>query len=56
MYIHKIKGFKEDEMVAATCLFEGEKSICDLQEKEMIEISKKYYGVAGGSENGLKGY
>jgi len=43
-------------MVAASCLFEGPKDICKMQETEMIEIAKKYQGMAAGEENGLKGY
>ena len=32
-YVLNIKGFKETEMAAATCLFEGPKDICEMQEK-----------------------
>ena len=55
-YVLKVKGFKEDEMAAATCLFEGPKELCEMQEREMMEIAKKYNGLAGGAENGIKGY
>lgn len=51
-----IKGFKENEMAAATCLFEGKKDECELLEKKTIEIAKKYGGMAAGAENGIKGY
>ena len=43
-------------MCAATCLFEGEKDIAEESERKMIEIAKKYGGIAGGSENAIKGY
>jgi len=43
-------------MAAATCLFEGDKALCEKQEAELIAIAKKYGGVAGGAENGIKGY
>jgi hypothetical protein len=43
-------------MVAATCLFEGPKDICEMQEKQMFQIAKKYHGLSGGAENGIKGY
>lgn len=49
-------GFDPKKMVAATCLFEGKKSICDLQESEMLDIAKKYGGIAGGPKNGQRGY
>ena len=55
-YVLKIKGYKPDEMVAATCLFEGPKDICEMQEKQMFQIAKKYHGLSGGAENGIKGY
>ena len=55
-YITKVKGFKPEEMCAATCLFEGDKDICDLQESQLIAIAKKYQGVVAGPENGIKGY
>ena len=51
-----MKGFKEDEMAAATCLFEGDKVTCERQEKELLAIAKKYGGIAGGPDNGVKGY
>lgn len=43
-------------MVAATCLFEGPKDICEKQEKDMFKIAAKYNGLSGGAENGIKGY
>jgi len=55
-YVLKIKGYKPDEMVAATCLFEGPKDICEKQEKDMFKIAAKYNGLSGGAENGIKGY
>jgi len=55
-YVLKVKGFKADQMVAATCLFEGPKALVDMQMKEMFRIAKKYSGLSGGAENGIKGY
>lgn len=43
-------------MCAATCLFEGDKEVCDMQEEQMIRIAKKYKGIVGGPDNGIKGY
>ena len=43
-------------MVAATCLFEGPRNQVEAQQKTMFAIAKKYGGLSGGSENGIKGY
>lgn len=43
-------------MCAATCLFEGKKSEITVQMKTMFQIAKKYKGISGGAENGIKGY
>lgn len=43
-------------MCAATGLFEGKKDICEQEEKAMMAIAKKYGGLSGGAENGIKGY
>lgn len=51
-----MKGFKPEEMVAASTLIEGPKDIVDMQMKQLIKISKKYGGMAAGRENGIKGY
>jgi len=52
----RVKGFDPDQMVAATCLFEGPKDIVTLQMKQMFDIAAKYGGLSGGAENGIKGY
>ena len=43
-------------MCAATCLLEGPKETVDAQNKKLAEIAKKYGGLSGGAENGIKGY
>lgn len=55
-YLLNIKGFKKDEMVAATTLIEGPKDIVDMQMKTLHTIATKYGGLSGGAENGIKGY
>jgi alkyldihydroxyacetonephosphate synthase len=55
-YLAKIKGFKSDEVCAATCLFEGPKDLVKLQKSAMNTIAHKYQGLSGGAENGIKGY
>lgn len=55
-YLLNIKGFKKEEMVAATTLIEGPKDIVDMQMKQLSTIAAKYGGLSGGAENGIKGY
>ena len=52
-YIAKIKGFKGNEVCAATCLFEGPKDLVSLQMTSMHKIAAKYQGLSGGAENGI---
>lgn len=49
-------GFDPDQMVAATCLFEGKKTEVAMQMKQMKKIAGKYQGISAGAENGVKGY
>lgn len=55
-YLTKIKKFDPSQMVAATCLFEGQKEIVVPSMAKMFQIAKKYQGLSGGAENGIKGY
>jgi alkyldihydroxyacetonephosphate synthase len=43
-------------MCAATLLCEGTKEEQEAIHKSVMKIAKKYNGLAGGSENGMKGY
>ena len=56
LVLFKVYGFDIDQLVAATCLFEGPKDICTQQMTDMFAIAAKYGGISGGAENGLKGY
>lgn len=49
-------GFVPEEMCAATALFEGKKDLMVEEESRMMAIAKKYGGLSGGAENGIKGY
>ena len=55
-YVTKYKGFDANKMAAVTLLFEGNKEEVDLQEKRIYATSAKYGGLAGGEENGRRGY
>lgn len=43
-------------MVACTLLFEGDKDTCETNHKKIMGMSKPFNGMAGGPENGLRGY
>ena len=51
-----MKGFDAEKLTACTLLFEGKKEEMEAQHRRVIEISKKYKGMVGGSENGMRGY
>lgn len=55
-YITRIKGFDVHKMAVATLLFEGAKKDVDAQEKRVYEIAAQFGGLAGGAENGERGY
>lgn len=43
-------------MVACTMVFEGDEDWCKLCHKNVVEMGKKYNGIVGGPENGMRGY
>jgi len=51
-----VKGFKAEELAAATILFEGDKEEMEAQHKRILAIAAKFGGMAAGAENGMKGY
>jgi alkyldihydroxyacetonephosphate synthase len=55
-YVLKIKGYEATKLCACTLLFEGNKLEMEAKHKEIMELSKKFNGMAGGAENGLRGY
>jgi len=55
-YVTQYKGFQIDKMVAATLLFEGNKTEAMAQEKKVFEIAARYGGLSGGEEAGKRGY
>ncbi|CAJ0942711.1 unnamed protein product, partial [Mesorhabditis belari] len=56
MYVTWWKGFKVDEMVAATCVFEGSEEEVEQQERRLYALAEQFKGVVGGEENGRYGY
>lgn len=55
-YVLNIKGFDANKMVACTIAFEGNASEVKTQEKFIFATAKKYQGMSGGEENGIRGY
>jgi len=55
-YVTQYKGFEVEKMVAATLLFEGSAQDVPIQEKKVYSIATKFGGLAGGEENGKRGY
>uniref|UniRef100_A0A7E4VL31 Alkylglycerone-phosphate synthase n=1 Tax=Panagrellus redivivus TaxID=6233 RepID=A0A7E4VL31_PANRE len=56
IYITKWKGFKIDEMCAATCVFEGTNEEVEDHSKKLYTLAEKFGGIAAGEENGRYGY
>lgn len=55
-FVVKIKGFDPNEMSAVTMLFEGDETWARASHQAIIELGKKFGGLVGGSENGMRGY
>ena len=55
-YVFNFKGLDPNQVVGASCIFEGPTDVCRRQRTEMFEIAARYKGFSGGQENGLKGY
>lgn len=56
LYVTKFKGFDVDEMAACSLLFEGTAEEVSSQEKKIYDIAAKFGGLAGGEDNGRRGY
>lgn len=55
-YVTKWKGFDVDKMCVMTLLFEGEEREVKAHERKIYEIAGRNGGMAGGAENGERGY
>ena len=55
-FVVNVKGYDTEKLTACTLLFEGEKAEMEAKHKEIMNISKRFMGMAGGAENGLRGY
>ena len=55
-FVTKIKGFKPDQMVACTLVFEGSRSEVEQQQRDLYRIAARHGGMKAGGENGRRGY
>ena len=56
LYLLGIKRFDAHKLCAATIVMEGSAEEVEYQEKVIARLAKKYGAIAGGSENGQRGY
>jgi alkyldihydroxyacetonephosphate synthase len=56
LFLGKVKGFKHDELVAATVVMEGKQDEVAYQNKVITRVAKQFGGIAGGEANGKRGY
>lgn len=55
-FVLNIKGYDADKLTACTLLFEGAKEEMEGKHKVIMALAQKFGGMAGGPENGLRGY
>ncbi len=55
-FVTRVAGFAVDRMVACTLLFEGTHAEVAAQERSVYRLAKRHRGLAGGAENGQRGY
>uniref|UniRef100_A0A915PY59 Alkylglycerone-phosphate synthase n=1 Tax=Setaria digitata TaxID=48799 RepID=A0A915PY59_9BILA len=56
LYVTKWRNFKSDEIVAATCVYEGTKEEVSQEEQKLIVLAQSLGGISGGTDNGEYGY
>jgi len=55
-FVTKIKGFDVEQMCACTLVYEGTREEVAEQQRSIAAHAKRHGGIAGGSENGKRGY
>ncbi len=55
-FVTRVKGFEPDRMTACTLVYEGSASHVRHQEKRVARLTRQFGGLAGGAENGERGY
>lgn len=55
-FLEKVRGFKLDQMVAATLLYEGSAADVAAERKAVAACARRHGAMRAGAENGRKGY
>ena len=55
-FVVNVKGYDPEKLAACTMLFEGDENWVNNSHKQVLEIAAKFKGMAGGEENGKRGY
>ncbi|KAL4003397.1 FAD linked oxidases C-terminal domain family protein [Acanthocheilonema viteae] len=56
LYVTKWKNFKLNEIVAATCVYEGTREEVNSEERKLTTLAESMDGISGGADNGEYGY
>uniref|UniRef100_A0A158Q859 Alkylglycerone-phosphate synthase n=1 Tax=Elaeophora elaphi TaxID=1147741 RepID=A0A158Q859_9BILA len=56
LYVTKWKNFKLNEIVVATCVYEGTREEVNSQEQKLTGLAESMDGIYGGADNGEYGY
>ncbi|KAF7639527.1 Alkylglycerone-phosphate synthase [Meloidogyne graminicola] len=56
IYLTRWKGFKPDQMVATTCVFEGSKEEVEIERQRLFTLASNFGGIRAPDENGQFGY
>ncbi len=56
LYVTRLRGFDPRRMVACTLVFEGTRQEVRTQEARTYALARRHGGLAGGAENGKRGY
>jgi len=55
-FVVNVKGYDPEKLAACTMLFEGDETWVNNSHRQVLEIAKQFQGMAGGEENGKRGY
>lgn len=56
LFITRAKGFDPDRMAGCTLVFEGDRATVAEEERRVEALARRFGGLAGGAENGERGY
>jgi alkyldihydroxyacetonephosphate synthase len=55
-FVTRVKGYDPARMTACTVVYEGSKELVEGQMRQVRRLAARHGGMAGGSQNGLRGY